>query len=186
MGEDRAARESSPSASTERSWTSPGQLVWTRHHSQSAIAPADEPASAAPARQAAAMAFQTALARSTSTTQPGSPPAMYTRPASAASATTSGERASALDADPQLADSRPSPCEPATRGVDRSGREVLRSGRDDIGRPTGARVAKNFVLVLVAGVELVAADEGEGAVHMDTVSAVLPKRGASRVLPPTL
>ena len=55
--------------------------------------------------------------------------------------------------------------EPATSRLDGSRRKVLCGGRDHVRRSPGACVAKNFVLVLVTRVELVAADEGKWTVH---------------------
>ena len=103
----------------------------------------------------------------------------------AASATISGDRASSLCADAQLANLESESGEPATRRLDRPRRKVLRRGRDHVSRSPGARVAKNFVLVLVTWVELVAANEGEGTVHHMTVST-LPAKEAHCELPPTL
>src|SRR5207249_2411500 len=57
-----------------RSWRRPGQVARTRVASQRAIAPAEEPASAAPADQALTIAAQAALPRRTLATSPGSPP----------------------------------------------------------------------------------------------------------------
>src|SRR5438034_385261 len=52
-----------------------GQLARIRVWPQSAIAPADDPASEAPARQASKIAAHTRDSRSTCATRPGSPPA---------------------------------------------------------------------------------------------------------------
>ena len=91
-----------------------------------------------------------------------------------------------LAADAQLAHLQSQAAEPVAGRFHRSRREVLCSRRDHIGRSPGARVAKNFVLVLVAWVELVAADEGEWTVHPDHSLRSSGERGVASASPYTL
>ena len=136
-----------------------------RLHSPRAIAPAEEPPSAAPLRHASTTASHAGVPRRSSTTSPGSPPHRYTPPASRAAATIAGSRPSLRPRSAQLLDVGAERREPAPCGRDRAVRVLANGGRrNDVDRAAGGGSQEGSILRLVPGHELRPAGENQRSV----------------------
>jgi hypothetical protein len=124
------------------------------------MAPADDPASAAPRRQAAAMARQTGLSRRTSTTSPGSPPVRVEKAAPLGQLHVRRRCGVRSLQHPQLNDVQPEALEPLLGGRDGEVGPLARGRRrDHVGRTPSAVLDEQAVVRFVARLELVAPDQ---------------------------